>query len=78
LISVVLALAIGFTACLVLIPREIVVQPIMYFSPTMQMSLVDVPEQAPELPSTEKHGKTTEDTGLKEWFQSLLEEWLDE
>lgn len=82
LISVVLALAIGFVACLVLVPREIVVQPIMHFSPTMQVgpeSIFSTPEQAPGLPSAEKQGKefVEEATGIEAWFRSLLEGWLD-
>lgn len=81
LISVVLALAIGFVACLVLVPREIVVQPIMHFSPTMQIgpeSIFSTPEQTSGLPSAEKQGKeqAEEIAGVEAWFRTLLEGWL--
>lgn len=86
LISVVLALAIGFGVCLVVIPREIVVQPVMHFSPTIQVgpeTLWEVPEKAPD-PTVPRHPymeKPVEDEvraprNLVEWVAAQWARWI--
>lgn len=87
LISVVLALAIGFVACLVVIPREIVVEPVMHmhFSPTLQVgpeSFWEESEQAPvpTVPRAPYLEKPEEEVraprNLVEWVAAQWARWL--
>ena len=81
LISVVLALAIGFGVCLVVIPREIVVQPVMHFSPTIQVgpeALRETPvPTVPRLPYMEKpEDEVRAPRNLVEWVAAQWARWI--
>ena len=60
LISIVLALAVGFVACLVLVPREIVIEPVMHFSPEIQVGPESLWERPVPTPEAEEYKEIAE------------------